>query len=212
MAKGRPPLLGWLLATLLVASASEAQTVIQNDSVIDFASVGIQTGFVADERASAWLTATCNGNLTAVQILWLSFLGGQPDTLGQAITISEAGSFPVPGPQLRELLGPVLSDGFFNQYPVIPAVPVTTGQTLVVAFQFLTNPPLLGPSIANDIDGCQTGRNGIFAIPPIAWFDSCGLGVSGDFAIRGVLDCTVSEIFTDGFESGDTSAWSATVP
>jgi hypothetical protein len=38
------------------------------------------------------------------------------------------------------------------------------------------------------------------------------LGVTGDFAIRAVVDCSSSLVFVDGFESGDTSAWSAVVP
>jgi len=206
----RPATLAACLALLLAAPAG-AQTVIQNDSVVNFGNVAIQVGFVADERAAAWLTATCEGDLTAVQVLWLSFLGGQPDVLGQAVTISEPGSFPVPGAQLRELLGPILQDGFFNEFPVAPGIPMTVGQTVVVDFQFLFDPNPLGPSVVTDVDGCQAGKNGIFAIPPGAWFSACDLGVTGDIAIRGVLDCTLP-VFADGFESGDLSAWSGVVP
>lgn len=186
-------------------------TVIQNDSVVDFGNVAIQVGFAADERAAAWLTASCSGDLVAVQILWLSFLGGQPDVLHQAVRVSEPGTFPVPGTMLRELGGPVMEDGFFNQFPVVPGIAMTTGQTLVVDFQFLNAPNGLGPSVATDVDGCQAGRNAIFAIPPGSWFNSCALGVSGDFAIRGVLHCA-APFFEDGFETGDTSAWSHTEP
>jgi hypothetical protein len=212
LAIGRLPILAACLALAPAAARAGAPTVIQNDSVTDFDEVAIQVGFVEDERAAAWLTATCDGDLTAVQVLWLSLLGGQPDTLGQAIEIWQPGSFPVPGTRIRELLGPLMVDGFFNQFPVVPPVAMTTGQTLVVGFQFLSDPPALGPSVVTDTDGCQAGRNGIFAIPPSGWFNACALGVSGDFAIRGVVDCGVSIIFEDGFESGDTSAWSAVVP
>jgi len=207
---GRPAVLAGSLA-LLAAGPAGAQTVIQNDSVIDFGNVAIQAGFVADERAAAWLTATCEGDLIAVRVLWLSLLGGQPDVLGQAVTISEPGTFPVPGAVLRELLGPVMQDGFFNEFPVVPGIPMTIGQRVVVDFQFLFDPNPLGPSVVTDVDGCQAGSNGIFAIPPSAWFNACALGVSGDIAIRGVLDCELP-IFYDGFESGDLGGWSSTVP
>lgn len=200
-----------LVALMAVATPAIAQQVVlQNDSVVDLGSAAIQAGFADDERGAAWLTATCDGSLSAVQIAWLSFLGGQPQTLGQAITISDPGSFPVPGTQLVQLLGPLMNDGFFNQFVVVPPVAVTNGQVLVVDFQFLFGPPVLGPSLVTDIDGCQAVANGIFAIPPSSWFDACLLGVSGDLAIRAVVDCD-GLIFEDGFETGDVTAWSTAV-
>lgn len=208
---GRFSVVAGCLALSLAAGTAGAQTVIQNDSVVDFGNVGIQVGFVADERAASWLTATCDGNLVAVRVLWLSFGGGQPDVLGQAIEIWEPGTPPVPGTRLVELPGPVMTDGFFNEFTLPSSIPMTTGDTLVVSFQFLSDPNALGPSVVTDVDGCQSSRNGIFAIPPSGWFDACALGVSGDFAIRGVLDC-VLPIFEDGFESGDTTGWTETVP
>ena len=208
---GRAAILAGFLALSLAAGTAGAQTVIQNDSVVDFGNVAIQAGFVADERAAAWLTATCDADLIAVRVLWLSVLGGQPDVLGQAVTISQPGAFPVPGAVLRNLLGPIMQDGFFNEFPVVPGIPMTVGQTVVVDFQFLTDPSALGPSVVTDVDGCQAAKNGIFAIPPSAWFNACALGVSGDIAIRGVLDCELP-IFVDGFESGDLGAWSSAVP
>lgn len=198
-----------LLAPAAVVSAGE--TVIQNDSVIDFGDVAIQVGFAADERAASWLTATCDGDLIAIRVLWLSFLGGQPDIIHQAVTVWQPGAFPMPGPVEVQLLGPVMSDGFFNDFQLVPPIPVNMGDTVVLGFQFLNAPPALGPSLVTDTNGCQSGRNGILAIPPNSWFDACALGVSGDFAIRGVLDCPIP-IFVDGFESGDTMAWSSSAP
>ena len=185
--------------------------VLKNDSVVGFSQVAIQVGFVASERAAAWLTSTCNGDLHGVQVLWMSTTGGSGPVLGDSITISQSGSFPTPGPQLAQLVGPVLNDGVFNQFPVVPPVPIAAGETVVVDFRFLEAPPLSGPSLVTDIDGCQPSRNGIFAIPPSFWLDSCALGVGGDFAIRAVVQCADS-IFEDGFESGDTTAWSSQTP
>jgi hypothetical protein len=207
---GRPAVIAALLALSLAGVAAGGETVIQNDTVVDFGNVAIQVGFVEDERAAAWLVATCDGNLTAVRVLWLSFLGGQPDVLGQAITISEFGTFPTPGPVLRQLLGPIMQDGFFNEFPIIPPIPMTVGDQVVVDFQFLSDPNPLGPSVVTDVNGCIGGRNGIFAIPPSAWFDGCALGLSGDIAIRGVLDC-VLPLFVGDFETGDFSGWSSVV-
>jgi hypothetical protein len=214
-----------ILTSLLVFSApallAQEQTV-QNDSVTDFSQVAIQVGFVQDERAAAWLTSPCNGDIVAVQIFWASFLGGAPTTIGHSITISEAATFPTPGVPLELLPAPLLTDGFLNEYrfldknSTVPLeVPVAQGQTFVVSFQFEDTPPPLGPSVTTDTNGCQAGRNGIFAIPPSQWFSACALGVSGDFVIRAVVSCDVVDqmpIFLDGFESGDTTAWTAAVP
>ncbi len=191
-----------------------APVVMQNDSVTDFSQVAIQTGFAADEKAAAWLTATCPGDLTAVQIYWQSLTGGGGDTLAQSLEIFLPGAFPVPGTRVLELLGPVLTDGFLNQFPIPQGITLALGETFVVSFQFLSGPtPGFGPSLATDIDGCQASKNGIFAIPPNIWFDACLLGVSGDLVIRAVVDCAASPpLFTDGFENGDTSAWDVAVP
>jgi len=185
--------------------------VVQNDSIIDFGSAAIQAGFVAGERGAAWLTPNCDGDLVAVRILWLDLVNSGSQTLGDQITVSAAGTFPLPGTPLAELSAPLLTEGFFNEFVVDPPLPAPAGQTFVVDFKFLSSPPPIGPSLVTDIDGCQPLKNGIFAIPPGAWLDLCPLGVSGDLAIRGVLSCEIP-IFENGFESGDTSAWSSTVP
>jgi hypothetical protein len=195
------------------ATWAGGQVVVQNDSIVDFSQAIIQAGFATSERASAWLTPSCSGEITAVRILWLSLSGGAGQTLGDSITISEAGAFPNPGAQLLQLSGPQMTDGAFNEFTIAPPIPVTAGQAFVVDFRFLQAPPVTGPSVVNDADGCQEGFNGIFAIPPSVWFSSCLLGVSGDFAIRAVVSCGASNtIFSDGFESGDTLAWSDVIP
>lgn len=207
-----------LVSTALPSGAAEMT--VKNDSVTDFSQVAVQAGFAASEQAAAWLTSPCNGNIVAVQVFWRSLLGGAPAAFGDSIRIYQAGTFPVPGTQLEVLVAPLLNDGFLNEYRfldennTIPLmVPVMENQVFVVSFRFDSAPPLTGPSVVTDIDGCQAGKNGLFAIPPSSWFSACSLGVSGDFVLRAVVDCSVNPlIFEDAFESGDTSAWTVTVP
>ncbi len=211
------------VAAILGGKPAHAQEVtVQNDSVTNFEQVAIQAGFASSEQAAAWLTSPCDGTLVAVQVFWRSFFGGAADALGDSIRISEAGAFPTPGTILALLSGPLLTDGFLNEYRfldqggTIPLlVPLDEDQGFVVAFKFFDPPPGLGPSLVTDVDGCQAGKNGIFAIPPSTWFSACSLGVSGDFVIRAVVDCGVvidEEIFSDGFETGDTTLWSLEFP
>jgi hypothetical protein len=206
-----------VLATLILLphrAATGQEVVVKNDSVTDFSEAAILPGFVSGEKAAAWLTTPCKGHIVRVQILWLSLFGGTGDSLQESIEIFQAGSFPTPGSQLLELLGPLMVDGALNEFTVPFPIAVDQNQTFVVSFKFFAAPPALGPSVVTDTDNCQAGKNGIFAIPPSDWLNSCSLGVSGDFVIRAVVDCenAVDSIFSDGFESGDTSAWSSTGP
>lgn len=186
-----------LATTLVLARLSPAaEVVVRNDSLEDGGTAAIQAGFVANERAAAWLTSPCNGRIVAVQVLWLSLTGNRPPQIHDSIRIHADGTFPVPGPVLAQLEAPLMVDGFLNEFRyldednTIPIdVPVAAGQRFVVVFQFATNAGAIGPSVCTDVDGCQPFRNGIFAIPPSQWFGACGLGVSGDFVIRAVVDC-----------------------
>ncbi len=192
----------------LGASAGAQQVVLQNDSVTDFGNANIQAGFVGGESAAAWLTSSCEGSMVAVQILWMSTTGTAPDELHDSIVISNVGAFPIPGAELVSISGPLLSDGFLNEFVLPVPVVVQQGSTYVVSLEFDHAPLPTGPSVVTDLDGCQSGKNGIYAIPPGAWFSSCALGVTGDFAIRAVVECgDTGLIFQDGFESGDISMW-----
>lgn len=200
------------IALFACGPLSAGTVVLQNDSVVDFGTAAIQAGFVADEWGAAWLTSTCTGDVTALRYLWLSSPPNGGTTLGQAVKISAAGAFPVPGPQMRELLGPVFTEGAFNDVALDPPIPINLGQVVVVQYQFFEDPPANGPSLVTDVNGCQPGKNGIFAIPPSAWFNACIFGIAGDFSIRAVVDCVANAIFRDGFETGTTSVWSAAFP
>jgi hypothetical protein len=189
----------WVAASMLafasVAAVAEEVDVL-NDSAVDGSTVAIQAGFVAGESAAAWLTSPCDGNIVAVQVFWLSLFGGTGDSLEDSITIFAGGTFPAPGAELAFLEGPVVRDGFLNEFRsldeagAIPIeVPVETGETFVVSFRFLNDPdPLFGPSVCTDFDGCQGGRNA-YQTTSGTWRNLCAEGVSGDLVIRAVVDC-----------------------
>jgi hypothetical protein len=191
---------------------------VQNDSASDFGAVNICPCFAPNEEAAAWLTAPCDGTIVAVQILWVSESGGSLQSLEDAITVYEAGSFPNPGPiilngdgQPAELVGPVMTDGGLNEFRFLDefntqplSIPVTAGQQFVVSLRFFNDNqcnPLLGedcsgvPSVASDCEtpplcfgSCQAGKNAV-KVNGIQWTDACSLGVSGDWIIRAVVDC-----------------------
>ena len=198
--------LGSVLAT--VSSAFAAEMTFKNDSVTDFSTAVIVTGFTATEKAASWLTTTCTGNIRAVHVFWRSASGGTAPQFGEKIEIFRSGTFPNPGMVAQTILGPLLNDGVINEFrfldenQTIPlVVPVTANETFVVSLDFDVAPPQPeGPSVVRDTDGCQAGRNAIFAeLAPgtNVWFSACALGVTGDWVIRAVVDCNAGALSAD---------------
>ncbi len=191
----------WLpMGLALAASAAANEVTVQNDSLTDGGSGTIQAGFAPGEKAAAWLTSPCNGNVVAVQIFWRSLFGVAPQAIEDSIDIYRSGTFPVPGALAQEIGGPVLTDGVLNEYRyldennTIPLlVPVVQNETFVVALTFSEAPdPTVGPSVVDDQGGIEPNRNAIYASlggGQFMWFSNTSLGVDGDWVIRAVVDC-----------------------
>lgn len=184
-------------AFLAVFAAGE-EIIVKNDSVVSFGQAVIVGDFVVGEQAGVRLTSPCNGTIVAIQILWLEGTPGHPASLEEAIYVFAGNTFPSPGAQLAVLEAPVLTPGYLNEFryldeaQMIPiSIPVSQGQQFYITLKFAnpTNVGQGGPSVVRDTDGCQSGKNVIYAIPPGTWFNSCSLGVNGDFAIRAVVNC-----------------------
>ena len=191
----------WLpVGIALAASAAANEVTVQNDSLGNGGSGTIEAGFVPNEKAAAWLTTPCDGNIVAVDIFWRSLLGNAPLAIEDSIEIYRFGTFPVPGDLAETIGGPVLTDGVLNEYryldenQTIPLiVPVTQNETFVVALTFAEAPdPTQGPSVVIDEDGATPNRNAIYASlggGNFQWFSNTTLGANGDWVIRAVVDC-----------------------
>lgn len=192
---------GLVLWLCTVAAVQAAEVVVKNDTFTTGGVWPIVGDFVPGEQVGARLTATCDGAIVAVQILWLEGTPGHGQSLEEAIHIYNGSTFPTPGSQLAILEGPVMTPGYMNEFRYLDEaqtmplnIPVTSGQKFYVTLQF-ANPTDVGnggPSVVRDKDGCQAGKNVIYAIPhvgPGAWYSSCDLLVLGDFVIRAVINC-----------------------
>jgi len=189
--------LGCVAAAALSIAVSQAmgqEIVLQNDSLEDGDEGAIQLGFVGGEIGAAtfhpdeelfplWIKR--------VQILWFSFFGEAPDILQDAILIYD-GDLPDPGGVEFEALGPVLTDGFLNEFDISSfnlvfnqPSPITAG--LAFSEDGAPNGNIFSPSLVTDTDGCQPGLNPIFALPG-GWKDLCSFGASGDLVIRLVVE------------------------
>jgi len=186
--------------------ATAAEVTVKNDSLTDFGTAVVVAGFVANEKAAAWLTSPCVGSVRAAQVFWRSPAGTSGQTFGRSIQIARAGTFPNPGAVQQTILGPVMTDGnninefrFLDENNTIPVnVPVAMGETFVVSFEFDQANGAGDPSVVRDVDTCQAGRNGLLAdIGTLFWFSSCSLGVAGDWVIRAVVDCGIAPASAD---------------
>jgi len=193
----RNAILAAVAATLLaVGPVLAVEQTVKNDSVVNFGQAVIVGNFSVGEVAAARLTSPCDGTIVAVQILWLEGTPGHPPSLQDAIYVWNGNTFPQPGAELAFLEGPVLTPGYWNEFryldeaQTIPlAVPVTNGQQFYVGLQFgePTDVGNGGPSVVRDMDGCQSGKNALYAIPG-GWLNFC-IYLAGDLAIRAVVDC-----------------------
>jgi uncharacterized repeat protein (TIGR01451 family) len=190
------------LATALFGmGAGAVEQTVQNDSLGNGDTGVLVYGFAANEAAASWLTSPCAGTLRAVQVFWRSPSGTQAQEIHDSVTVYRAGTFPNPGAQAAVIGGPVMNDGVLNEWRyldennTIPlAVALAANEQFVVSFKFFT-PPLTnsGPTVVRDTNGIQSGRNALLADlgGTFVWFDSATLGLTGDWVIRGVIDCPV---------------------
>jgi uncharacterized repeat protein (TIGR01451 family) len=191
--------LGFGCALALAAGAGANEVTVKNDSLVNNSSGSIQAGFAPGEKAAAWLTSPCDGNIVAAQIFWRSLFGGATVSPEDSINIYRAGSFPTAGTPAQDILGPQLNDGVINEFRyldennTIPlSVPVLQNETFVLALTFSEAPDQTqGPSVVSDSGGIQPNRNSIYAVVNnnFSWYSNTTLGVNGDWVIRAVINC-----------------------
>ncbi|GAA0722535.1 DUF11 domain-containing protein [Dokdonella soli] len=195
-------------ALVFAGGAGAAEVTVKNDSLANNTSGAIQAGFVAGEKAAAWLTTPCDGNIVAAQVFWRSLTGGAAQSVEGSVDIYRSGSFPNPGTLAQRIIGPQLTDGVINEYRyldtnnTIPlSVPVIQNETFVVALTFAQAPdPTQGPSVVDDAAGLQPNRNAIYANisgSTYAWMSNADAHVNGNWVIRAVVNCQASSNSAD---------------
>jgi hypothetical protein len=142
--------------------------------------------FVVGEQAGAVFQlppAAYPIEILRVGIGWGSTFGGAGQSLEQAIHIYKGGG-PAPGPIIFSLEGPQLTDGVINEFNLgpIPGEILIDSGPFMVTLEFLNENAnnFFAASTVHDGNGCQPGKNVIYAIPG-GWMDACAAGVSGDW-------------------------------
>lgn len=196
--------------TLLAGPALAEEVIVQNDSFQSGGPAVIVGGFTPGEHGGARLTAPCNGTIVGVQIAWLAEDPDAAPIIEEAIHIFEGDSFPVPGDELATLIGPLMTPGFFNEFRYLDQeqevpinIPVQAGDQFYVTLEFAESSFPLTGSVIRDLDGCQSGRNVLFAPSSGGWLNFCGAPffLQGDLVIRAIIDCATGAgacCFTNG--------------
>jgi hypothetical protein len=147
--------------------------------------------FVPGEEAGAVLEAPAEHypiEILRVGIGWGSVYGGTGQSLEEAVHIYAAG-LPNPGSPVFTLDGPVLNDGFINVFDLEPLpgeITIDSGPfTVTLEFANENLGDYYAPSMVHDGNGCQAGKNVVYAIPG-GWFSACALGVTGDWVVYAV--------------------------
>ncbi len=142
--------------------------------------------FVPGEQAGVVLTAPAAHyplEILRIGVGWGSQFGGSGQLIEAALHVYEGG-LPDPGTPIFSLVGPQLTDGVINEFDIepLPGEVTVAGGPFTVTLEFYnTNAgDPFAPTVVHDGNGCQAGKNVVFAIPG-GWNDACLLGVTGDW-------------------------------
>lgn len=202
---------GMVIALMTAVPAAAAVKELSNDSFAGSGSVTCQIGFIEGESAAVKLVADPGDY--PYQVKKVRMLVCPSSTSGFVILrlYEDNTGTVLPGALIYEEIVQVTgADDALNELDLSQqAIVITSGSVRVELEWFQTSPP----GIANDLDGFVPNANYIYADPPGAWFYSNQLGVMGDWIVRMEIETGAEPpIFVDGFESGDTDAWSAVSP
>ena len=208
----RPAAVALLIATRPWVPALAVEMTLQNDSFTGVGDLACIPGFAVEEIGAARFTAPPGSHpFTVERIQVLLCPDGPPVDLVVKIWRDDGSSLP-PGTLLwEEIVTFTPLTYYFNELDLsLDDVTISSGSVRIgIEFFFGGSPP----GLARDLDGITPAMNFVYAIPPGSWYFAEQLGVSGDWILRVVIDANeAAPVFADGFESGDTGAWSATVP
>jgi len=199
-------------AALPAAPVGAIEKTLANDSFAGIGDLVCVQGFAVEEIGAARFTADPGDYPFTIQRIQILLCPDGPAADLVLKVWQDDGSSLAPGTLMwEELVTFTPSTTFLNEVDLsLDNLVIDSGSVRVGIEYFFGGSP---PGIARDIDGITPQANFIYAIPPGSWFFSDQLGVTGDWILRVVIDANdAPPIFVDGFESGDTDAWSATVP
>lgn len=200
-----------MLTFTLAAPAGAVVKELSNDSFSGIGSVTCQIGFAEGESAAAKLTADPGDYPYRVLKVRMHICPASTSGFVILRLYEDNSGTVLPGAILyQEIVQIAGSDDALNEIDLSANNIIVSSGSVRVELEWFQNAP---PGVSNDLDGYLPNANYIYAIPPGSWFYADQLGVPGDWIIRMEIDTAAeTPIFTDGFETGDTTAWTSTTP
>ena len=202
--------LAMILTLTMAAPAGAIVKELSNDSFSGIGSVTCQVGF--DEGESAAVKLTADPADYPYQVLNVRMHICPASTSGFIILrlYEDNTGTVLPGLLLYEEIVQVTgSDDALNEVDLLANNIIVASGSVRVELEWFQDSP---PGVSNDLDGFVPNANYIYAVPGI-WFYADQLGVLGDWIIRMEIETDAeTPIFADGFETGNTIAWSDTTP
>ena len=177
-----------LAVALAHPAAADVKTYANDSLPMLGGTVACQAGFVTNEiGAAVFSVPPADGRVLLLEAQWwvcdgsgLGLAGPRP----MSVQVFGSGG---PDPGLPSYASPAVSasPGFLNTWPLEgEGQSFGPGEDFTLGIQLLDG-GLFGlfTVLATDVDGCQPGKNLIFAIPG-GWTDACSFGVSGDLIVR----------------------------
>jgi hypothetical protein len=203
----------WIIRAVLGSAAAQGE-LVNNDTWVPGQAVAVQAGFQAGEIAAARFVPTgpCPCSVDRIQLLFAG--AGTSETL--ILHVWEDGAAtPAPGSELYSAQIQLTGSDLFLQELDLTVAAISVNGPFRVGFEFQHGGP---PSLASDADGITPDRNFVDASGP-GWVEASGLGISGDFVLRAVLDSLPGPLlasdswasaapaaFESDLQAGDTAA------
>ena len=197
MKKNTRHLLDAVVALLILAAVSTAQTELRIDNVAEGSGAILQLGFEVGETGAVVLPASPADPVTLqelrVYIDKYQLILGSPETMEARFHVWDnatlVGGVLSPGAAVYTSPVLLLAAASFNTHDV-STQNLVMNAPFVVGVEIVTTGNILGlttPSLVTDSDGCTGGLNWARLTSGL-WIDTCAFGFSGDLSIRAVVD------------------------
>lgn len=179
------------LSVLLSASPSlGGQRVLQNETLDSGAEGTIQLGFIAGDIGAAVLEANANEypiTLQTIQVLIADETGIPGAFRDYTLTVYTNGNVN-PGAPVHTV-GPLpLAANAITEIDISAQNIVINSGKFTIGASPSSGPSPASPNLITSTGGCVSGLNRIRDVNSGLWFDGCILGISGQLAIRCVVD------------------------
>lgn len=166
------------LGITVAAPLARADVELKNDGFVDGGTVGVQSGFIANEAGAATLVAPDAGR----QLLHVQLIIASSQTVTLKVWDDTAGTVDPGGELMSEDFQVTGSMQALNE--LTPSTPPTVPARFRVGVVFQTNNV---PTIARDDDGTVAGDRNFILADGLGWQRSTTLGLTGDWIIRAIV-------------------------